>query len=287
MKILYGKPVADHIYNNLCEKIEKLKNIKIIPTLAVIIIGDKRESWTYVKMKQKMCNRLNIHSYIIPLCETVTEEICIQEIQKLNQNTKIHGILIQLPLPKHLNEDRILQSVSVNKDIDGFTNHNVSRLVLNSQYPFFKPCTPEGCVELLKYYGYSIEGKHAVVIGRSRIVGLPLAHLLLHENATVTVCHSKTENLERFTQSADLLFVGCGKPNFIKKNMIKKGVIIVDIGINIIHDKTKKKGYYISGDVDANDVCDKAEALTPVPKGIGPLTICMLMKHTVDAVTVT
>ena len=282
MKILYGKPVVEERYTRLQTKINTLATHNIIPTLAVILIGHRRDSQTYVKMKQQRCDQLGIQSLVITLPENVSENVCIEHVQRLNHDETVHGILIQLPLPSHINEDRVLQRVKVCKDVDGFTTENISKLVLHTN-PVFCPCTPEGCLQLLHHYNYELQGKHAVVIGRSRIVGVPLAHLLLNHNATITICHSKTTNIEQITQKADFLFVACGKPLFVKKEMVKKGAVIIDIGINAIEDSSKKRGYSLVGDVDRCDVAEVASAITPVPKGVGPLTICMLMEHTVKA----
>jgi len=282
MKLLYGKEVADNVYSNLEVRINNLIKRNIIPHLSVIIVGKNKDSLTYVKMKERMCKKLGIKSTIIYLPYNVQNNELLSHINKINNDPYIHGLLVQLPLPVHLDTELILQNIKIDKDVDGFTNINTSKLIHNSN-PLFKPCTPEGCIELLKYYNIETEGKHAVIIGRSQIVGKPLAHMLLNANSTVTICHSKTKNIEKICKMADLLFVACGKPNFIKGNMIKEGVIIIDIGINAISDIKKKKGYSLVGDVDIESVQEKCNSITPVPKGIGPLTICMLMKHTVES----
>ena len=280
---LCGKTVAENIYKNISEKIGLLSTRNIIPGLTVIQVGDRKDSTTYVNMKAKMCEKYNIKSNVIRLPDDTKENELIDLVEKCNIDNSVHGILIQLPLPNHICEDNVLNTVNINKDVDGFNILNVGRLSINAK-PKFVPCTPDGCIEMLKYYNLDVTGKHAVVIGRSRIVGLPLAHLLLKENATVSVCHSKTENLTRITKSADFIFAACGKANFIDNSMIKENAVIIDIGINPIDDNTKKSGYRLVGDVNYDDVKDNVKAISPVPGGVGPMTIAMLLKHTVDAV---
>ena len=279
---LCGKTAAEHIYHNITTKINHLLKNNIVPGLTVIQVGDKKDSTTYVNMKAKMCEKYKINSNVIRLPETINESELIEIINSHNNDNSVHGILIQLPLPKHICEDNILNTVHINKDVDGFNIQNVGKLSINAK-PKFVPCTPDGCIEMLKYYNIDVAGKHAVVIGRSRIVGLPLAHLLLRENATVSICHSKTQNIQSITKSADLIFAACGKANFIDNTMVKDNAIIIDIGINPVPDETKKNGYRLVGDVNYDDVKDKVHAISPVPGGVGPMTIAMLLKHTVDA----
>lgn len=279
---LCGKTAAEHIYHNISTKINHLLKNNIVPGLTVIQVGDKKDSTTYVNMKAKMCEKYKINSNVIRLPDTIHESELIEIINSHNNDNSVHGILIQLPLPKHICEDNILNTVHINKDVDGFNIQNVGKLSINTK-PKFVPCTPDGCIEMLKYYNIDVAGKHAVVIGRSRIVGLPLAHLLLRENATVSICHSKTQNIQSITKSADLIFAACGKANFIDNTMVKENAIIIDIGINPVPDETKKSGYRLVGDVNYDDVKDKVHAISPVPGGVGPMTIAMLLKHTVDA----
>ena len=236
---LCGKTAAEHIYHNITTKINHLLKNNIVPGLTVIQVGDKKDSTTYVNMKAKMCEKYKINSNVIRLPETINESELIEIINTHNNDNSVHGILIQLPLPKHICEDNILNTVHINKDVDGFNIQNVGKLSINAK-PKFVPCTPDGCIEMLKYYNIDVAGKHAVVIGRSRIVGLPLAHLLLRENATVSICHSKTQNIQSITKSADLIFAACGKANFIDNTMVKDNAIIIDIGINPVPDETKK-----------------------------------------------
>ena len=279
---LCGKTAAEHVYQTITDKVTMLLNKNIVPGLTVIQVGDKKDSTTYVNMKAKMCEKYKINSNVIRLPDTINESELIQLIHTHNADQAVHGILIQLPLPKHICEDKVLNTVDISKDVDGFNIQNVGRLSINAQ-PKFVPCTPDGCIEMLKYYNIDVVGKHAVVIGRSRIVGLPLAHLLLRENATVSICHSKTQNLSDITKSADLIFAACGRANFIDNTMVKDDAVIIDIGINPISDETKKSGYRLVGDVNYDDVKDKVYAISPVPGGVGPMTIAMLLKHTVDA----
>ena len=279
---LCGKTAAEHVYQTITDKVTMLLNKNIVPGLTVIQVGDKKDSTTYVNMKAKMCEKYKINSNVIRLPDTINESELIQLIHTHNADQAVHGILIQLPLPKHICEDKVLNTVDISKDVDGFNIQNVGRLSINAQ-PKFVPCTPDGCIEMLKYYNIDLVGKHAVVIGRSRIVGLPLAHLLLRENATVSICHSKTLNLSDITKSADLIFAACGRANFIDNTMVKDDAVIIDIGINPISDETKKSGYRLVGDVNYDDVKDKVYAISPVPGGVGPMTIAMLLKHTVDA----
>ena len=279
---LCGKTAAEHVYQTITDKVTMLLNKNIVPGLTVIQVGDKKDSTTYVNMKAKMCEKYKINSNVIRLPDTINESELIELIHTHNADQAVHGILIQLPLPKHICEDKVLNTVDISKDVDGFNIQNVGRLSINAQ-PKFVPCTPDGCIEMLKYYNIDVAGKHAVVIGRSRIVGLPLSHLLLRENATVSICHSKTQNLSDITKSADLIFAACGRANFIDNTMVKDDAVIIDIGINPISDETKKSGYRLVGDVNYDDVKDKVYAISPVPGGVGPMTIAMLLKHTVDA----
>jgi len=279
MKIINGKLISKDIYSELSAKI---KDIDIIPGLAVILVGDRVDSNTYVRMKEKKCQQLGIYSKVIRFNDTVEESEIINAITDLNNDNSIHGILIQLPLPKHINENNVLSKVCLTKDVDGFHCSNIGNLTLNKQ-PTFIPCTPKGCIELLKRSEIDIEGKHAVILGRSNIVGLPLSLLLLHENATVTICHSRTKDVKNITQTADILIAACGRMEMVKSDWIKEGCVIIDVGINSKNDATRKRGYRLVGDVDFEDVKDKVGHITPVPGGVGPMTIAMLMSQTVES----
>jgi len=273
--ILDGRQLANKIKNQLANKIKLLDRH---PGLGIILVGDRPDSKIYIRMKKKACLKVGIKNFDVSLSKDVDKETLIDEIEKMNKNGNIDAILIQLPLPKHLNEREILSKVDIKKDVDGFHCENVGNLTLNNGN-FNAPCTPCGCIKILDHYGIKIQGKNVVVIGRSNIVGLPLSLLFLHRNATVTICHSKTKNLFEHTKKADILIVACGKPQFIKKEHVKKNVVILDIGINKIP-FDNKKGYKLVGDVNYDSVLDKTLAITPVPGGVGPMTIAMLLKKT-------
>jgi len=280
-----GVKVAAAVRRELQQEIAELRAQGIVPGLAVVLVGTNPASQVYVRNKRKVCAELGIVSYDIDLPETTTESALLKRIEKLNADPKVHGILIQLPLPKHINEERILYAVAPEKDVDGFHPLNVGRLLLGK--PYFVPCTPAGCIELLKRYKISTEGKHVVIVGRSNIVGKPLAAWLMQKgadaNATVTVCHSRTRNLSRFTQSADILVAAMGVPEFIQGRMVREGVVVLDVGINSVPDPTRASGRRLVGDVAYAGVARKARAITPVPGGVGPMTIAMLMRNTVLA----
>jgi len=277
-----GKTISVSIYNNLKKDLVKLKNNNITPGLAILLVGNNPSSIVYTKMKEKKCKELGINSYYLHLDNNIEEHIVISKINELNNNNNIHGILIQLPLPSHLDSYKILNKVDINKDVDGFHTRNVGHLFLNNK-PLFYPCTPLGCIEILKYHNIQIEGKNVVMIGSSQIVGKPLAMMLLNLEATVTICHIKTKNLKEHTLKADIICVATGVPNLITKDMVKRDCVILDIGITKIEDKNNKKGYKLVGDCDYDNLLDYVKLITPVPGGVGPLTIAMLMKQTVKS----
>ena len=277
-----GKTISVSIYNNLKKDLVKLKNNNITPGLAILLVGNNSSSIVYTKMKEKKCKELGINSYYLHLDNNIEEHIVISKINELNNNNNIHGILIQLPLPSHLDSYKILNKVDINKDVDGFHTRNVGHLFLNNK-PLFYPCTPLGCIEILKYHNIQIEGKNVVMIGSSQIVGKPLAMMLLNLEATVTICHIKTKNLKEHTLKADIICVATGVPNLITKDMVKSDCVILDIGITKIEDKNNKKGYKLVGDCDYDNLLDYVKLITPVPGGVGPLTIAMLMKQTVKS----
>ena len=241
----------------------------------VVIVGNNPASMTYVRNKKRSCEAVGFKSTVIELADTITEADLLAQIDVLNQDDSVHGILVQLPLPKHINEDHIISAIDVKKDVDGFHPYQVGCLA--SGLDSLKPCTPAGVIELLKAYDIEIEGRHAVIIGRSHIVGKPLVQLLLEENATVTVCHSRTQNLSMLTQMADILIVAIGRPHFVTADMVKEGAVVVDVGINRL--ETGK----LVGDVDFDTVEPKASYITPVPGGVGPMTITMLLFNTLKA----
>lgn len=277
-----GKTIANSIYNEINKDIMVLKQQNIIPGLAIILIGDNPSSVVYTKMKERKCKELGINSYYYHLDNNIEEEKIISKINELNNNNNIHGILIQLPLPKHLDSYKILNKVNITKDVDGFHTRNVGHLFLNNK-PKFYPCTPLGCIEILKYHNVEIEGKNVVMIGCSQIVGKPLAMMLLNLEATITICHIKTKDLKEHTLKGDIICVATGVPGLITKDMVKRDCVILDIGITKIEDKNNKKGYKLVGDCDYDNLLNYVKLITPVPGGVGPLTIAMLMKQTIKS----
>lgn len=281
-KTINGKEISAQILNEI--KAE-LKSTNITPGLALILVGNNPASEVYVKMKSKTCGELGFLSVIDRAEESITQTELLKLIHKYNNDAKIHGILVQLPLPKHINEMEILESIDYRKDVDGFHPVNFGRLMIGEKC--FVPCTPAGIIELLKRYNVQTSGRNIVVIGRSNIVGKPVAGLLMQKNknsnATVTVCHSATPDIPFYTRHADIIIAAIGKPNFLKADMIKKDSVVIDVGINRIEDSTAKSGYRIVGDVDFNDVFEKVSMITPVPGGVGPMTVAMLMKNTFDS----
>lgn len=273
--ILDGKLVSQRIKDALREEVENLKNQGVSVGLTVIIVGDDPASRVYVNSKKKACEALGIVSQEFALPEDTTEEELLSLIEKLNQDEKVNGILVQLPLPKHINEERVINTIDPAKDVDAFHPQNVGKIMIGN-YDFL-PCTPAGVMELIKESGIDVSGKECVVLGRSNIVGKPQAMLLLHQNGTVTICHSRTQNLKEVTKRADILVAAIGKPNFVTADMVKEGAVVIDVGINRLADKT------LCGDVDFEAVSKVASAITPVPGGVGPMTIAMLMKNTVTA----
>ncbi len=269
--IIDGKKVADNITADLKQK---LINMQKTPHLAVIQVGNNPASNIYVNLKKKKAEEIGIKSTVIHLDENITEKTLVDKIHELNDDINVHAILVQLPLPKHINSVNIIKSISSRKDVDGFTSNNSGDL-LNGIIPRAYPCTPKGVVRLLKEYNINIDGKHAVIIGRSNIVGKPLAIMLLNENATVTICHSKTQNLSDITKQADILISAVGK-KIIFKDMVKKNAVVIDVGI--FKDENNKT----TGDVDFEKVKEIASYITPVPKGVGPMTIACLMENTIE-----
>jgi len=281
--ILDGKATQMRIREELTIEISELKERGICPGLGIIQVGARKDSSTYIRMKERACRELGMFFMLVPHSEDVSKNHLINSINMLNENKDIHGIIVQLPLPNHLDEAEILSVVSKTKDVDGFHPENMGRLALNRLGECMAPCTPSGCIEILDRYDISLSGKHVVVLGRSNIVGLPMALLALHRNATVTICHSKTENIKEITRKADVLVCACGRREMVDSSWIKEGCVIIDVGINAVDDSSKKSGYRLVGDVNYTDVLDKVSAITPVPGGVGPMTIGMLLIHTVMA----
>ena len=273
--ILDGKLVAQRIKDEMAQKVAELKTKGISVGLTVIIVGDDPASRVYVNSKKKACEALGITSQEFALPADTTEAELLALVEKLNQDDSVNGILVQLPLPKHINEETVINTIDPKKDVDAFHPQNVGKIMIGN-YDFL-PCTPAGVMELIKESGIDVTGKECVVLGRSNIVGKPQAMLLLHQNGTVTVCHSRTQNLKEVTKRADILVAAIGKPNFVTADMVKEGAVVIDVGINRLPDKT------LCGDVDFAEVSKVAAAITPVPGGVGPMTIAMLMKNTVTA----
>lgn len=275
MELIDGKTLAKSIRNNLKQEVEELKKVGINPTLAVIMVGDDKASKVYVKNKSKACEEIGVDYKEYILDENTNMEEILNLIHILNVDKNIHGILLQSPLPKHLDINEAFKEIATQKDVDGFNPINVGKLSLNQDC--FVSCTPYGIIKMLEAYNIPIEGAHAVIVGRSNIVGKPLMQCLLNKNATVTICHSKTKNLEETTKNADILIAALGKPKFIKENMVREGAVVIDVGINRTDDG------HIVGDVDFEEVSKKASYITPVPGGVGPMTIAMLMVNLVKA----
>ena len=274
--ILNGKELSKNIKNKLKDK---LLNYEDKPGLAIILVGDRSDSEIYVRMKKKACEFVGINNYDFYYDNKIDQQTILNKINELNNDDNIHGILVQLPLPNHLDRDIILNSIKIEKDIDGFHESNVGKLTLNKNGLY--PCTPLGVMKILEEYNIDLCGKNVVVIGKSNIVGLPLSLLLLHKEATVTICHSNTIDLPSITKNADILVSACGQPQMIKEHYIKDDAIIIDIGISRI-EYNNKKGYKIVGDVDYDNVLNKVKAITPVPGGVGPMTIAMLLDNCVN-----
>ena len=283
--ILKGKDVSSDIKKSLSSQISDLKLKGVTPCLAAIIVGDNPASKLYVNSKAKTFKKMDCDSKIFTLPSNIDEKDLLSLIEDINNDIKFHGILVQLPLPKHLDEQKVLERIKPEKDVDGFHPKNQGYLMQGN--PSFIPCTPYGCLKILKYYGIDTNSKNIVVIGRSNIVGRPIASLLSQNtkygNGTVTLCHSKTKNLSKFTQNADVIIAAVGIQNLITKDMIKEGVHIIDVGINRVDDKSREKGYRVVGDVDFDDVLGKAASVTPVPGGVGVMTVTMLLSNTVQA----
>ncbi|WP_149699532.1 bifunctional methylenetetrahydrofolate dehydrogenase/methenyltetrahydrofolate cyclohydrolase FolD [Campylobacter concisus] len=275
MKILDGKAVSLKVKESVKVRADELKKFGVEPTLAVVLVGEDKASQTYVRAKEKACNEYGIKSVAHRLSENTTQNELLALINVLNLDDSIHGILVQLPLPKHIDTNVVLAAIDPRKDVDGFHAVNVGKLV--SGLDGFVPCTPLGVMEILKEYGIDVVGLNAVVIGRSNIVGKPMANLLLNASATVTVTHSKTKNLKEICKNADLIVAAIGKPFFLKADMVKDGAVVVDVGINRLDDGR------LVGDVDFDDVAPKCSYITPVPGGVGPMTIAMLLNNTILA----
>jgi methylenetetrahydrofolate dehydrogenase (NADP+)/methenyltetrahydrofolate cyclohydrolase len=284
MQIIDGKKVAAQVLDEVKADIAQLKEKGIIPGLAVVLVGDDPASQVYVSSKVKKCAELGMESRKIVLPADASQEALLEVIHTLNDDPAIHGILVQSPPPPHIDEAAVVAEINPAKDVDGFHSENVAKLVLEDESGFV-PCTPLGCMRLLKAAGIETSGASAVVIGRSMIVGKPMAHLLMSKqaNATVTVAHSRTKNLPELCRQADIIVAAIGRPGFVTADFVKDGAVVIDVGINRVKDETAAKGYRIVGDVAYDEVAPKCRAITPVPGGVGPMTIAMLMANTVKA----
>ncbi len=284
MKLIEGKLVSEHLLSEISQKIQAQKKSRS-PHLAIIMVGNQPASETYVNAKIKTCEKYGFKGTLYHFPETITENALLDEIQKLNDYPEVDGIIVQLPLPKHISEHQVIETISPQKDVDGFHPVNIGRMAKN--LPALLPATPGGILELLKFYQIETAGKHCVVIGRSNIVGSPMSILMGRNtypgNCTVTMCHSKTQNLEFYTQNADIIIAAAGQPELLKGNMVKEGVVVIDVGIHRIPDETKKLGYRLIGDVEFETVSPKSSFITPVPGGVGPMTIAVLLKNTYEA----
>jgi len=284
-QIIDGKQVAADMRAELKEEIAKLKEQGIVPGLGVILVGEDPASKSYVTAKERTCAEIGIYSDDNRLPEDTTQKDLLALVEKMNNDPKINGILVQLPLPKHLNEAQVLLAIDPDKDVDGFHPMNVGKMMVGEKA--FLPCTPHGVIQLLIRSGVAIEGANVVIVGRSNIVGKPLANMLIQKNktgnATVTVCHTRTKDLTNQTKQADIIIAAAGRPNTVTADMVKEGVVVIDVGVNRVEDATKKRGYRLVGDVDFEAVKEKASLITPVPGGVGPMTITMLLYNTVES----
>lgn len=286
MELIDGKKTSLQVKEELKEAVSKLKSEgKKVPGLVTILVGNNPASEIYVSSKIKSCQEVGMLSIAERPGEDISEEALLAMVESYNNNPDIHGILVQLPLPKHIDEDKIIEAISPRKDVDGFHPISVGNLVIGKEA--FRSCTPAGIQELLKRYNIETKGKHVVILGRSNIVGKPIANILLQKkdyaNSIVTVCHSAAPDVSYYTKQADILIAAIGRANFVKADMVKEGAVVIDVGINRVEDATRKRGYRVVGDVDFENVSPKCSFITPVPGGVGPMTIAMLLKNTYEA----
>jgi len=282
--VIDGKQIGQDVRDEVKEAVDKrLEKGLPAPGLATVLVGDNPASQVYVRSKQKACAEVGINSFGHKLPEDATQEEVEAQVRQLNADPAVNGILVQLPLPRHLDEEKVLSAIDLKKDVDGFHPVNIGRLAQKGREPFFVPCTPAGCMALLERAGAKLSGANAVVLGRSNIVGMPVALLLVKANATVTICHSRTRDLPSVVREADVIVAAIGQPEFVKKDWVKPGAIVIDVGINQKEDPSAKRGYRLVGDVAFDEVAEVAGAITPVPGGVGPMTIAMLLKNTLRA----
>ena len=283
-QLIDGKAIAQKVRDEVAERVAKrIAAGKSQPTLATVLVGERPDSAAYVASKGKACQELGMGSISEHLPADATQEQVEALVKRLNANPQISGILVQLPLPAHLDEERVLSLINIEKDVDGFSPINIGRLAQKGREPLFVPCTPYGCIYLIEQMGIKIEGANAVVLGRSNIVGMPAALLLISKNATVTVCHSRTRDLPGVVRQADIIIAAIGRTEMVRGDWIKPGAAVIDVGINSVPDATKKSGHRLVGDVNFNEAKEVAGFITPVPGGVGPMTIAMLMKNTLRA----
>lgn len=288
MTIIDGKQVSSDLKQELKKSVEACRQqVNAVPGLTVIIVGEDPASQVYVRNKAKSCKEIGMNSTVIELSEETSQEELLAKIKALNNDPEVHGILVQQPLPGHIDEYAVTMAISPSKDVDGFHPENVGQLVLGNLDKCFVSCTPYGILELLSRYSIETKGKHCVVIGRSNIVGKPMANLMFQKlketNSTVTVCHSATQNMPELTRQADILIAAIGRANLITRDMVKPGAVVIDVGMNRVEDASRKSGYRLTGDVDYEHVSEIASAITPVPGGVGPMTIAMLLKNTLQS----
>jgi 5,10-methylene-tetrahydrofolate dehydrogenase/methenyl tetrahydrofolate cyclohydrolase len=282
-QIIDGKVIAETIRGEVKAEVEAMQaKYGKVPGLATVLVGERKDSQSYVRSKKKACAEVGMTSFGADLPANISQAELLRVVRDLNANPDVHGILVQLPLPDHIDEEQILSAISIEKDVDGFHPINIGRLSMKRREPLFVPCTPKGCIELLLRTGVQIEGKQAVVLGRSNIVGLPVAMLLLHRNATLTICHSRTKDLPGVVRQADILIAAVGRAEMVRGDWVKPGAVVIDVGINSVDDPSNPKGYRLVGDVAFDEVKEVAAAITPVPGGVGPMTIAMLLRNTLD-----
>lgn len=282
--IIDGKAVAKRIRANIATEVTRLQtSYTVTPGLAAVLVGDNTASQTYVRMKRRACEKAGMTSFLHEVPADVDQATLEALVQELNADPTVHGILVQLPLPRHIDEEAILAAISIEKDVDGFHPVNIGRLAMKGREPLFMPATPAGCMVLLEEVGVEFNGANAVVLGRSNIVGLPAAMMLLKRNATVSIIHSRTQNPQEIARQADILIAAVGRPHMVTAEWVKPGATVIDVGTNRIDDPEHEKGYYLTGDVDFEAVRDIAGAISPSPGGVGPMTIAMLLSNTLKA----
>lgn len=282
-QLIDGKAIAETIRGEIKAEVEAMRDrYGKVPGLATVLVGERKDSQAYVRSKKKACADVGITSFGHELPADISQADLLAVVRDLNANPAVHGILVQLPLPDHIDDEEVLGAISIEKDVDGFHPLNIGRLSMKRREPLFVPCTPRGCIELLLRMNIPIAGKEAVVLGRSNIVGLPVAMLLLHQNATLTICHSRTQDLPSVVRRADILIAAVGRPEMVRGDWVKPGAAVIDVGINAVPDPSKPSGHRLVGDVAFDEVKEVAGAITPVPGGVGPMTIAMLLRNTVD-----